>query len=262
MSKDPSLSQSGESDDAAPSTWAVLASALNRPYPITASMVAFVALVPLYIFIPELRPQGSAHALDTFADRWFPLQPTWSIVYGALYLFLILLPVLLIRDLEHVRRTVRAYLAVWLTAYGFFVFYPTIAPRPLISGAHSFGAWGLSLLYSADTPYNCFPSLHVAHSFVSALTCGRLHRGVGRFALLAAFLVGLSTLFTKQHYILDVLAGVVLAALAYGLFLRTYRPDDRAVRDAETAPLLTVFLLGMLALATGCSWLLYLWAVA
>jgi hypothetical protein len=41
--------------------------------------------------------------------------------------------------------------------------------RALIYGP----VWGLRFLYDADPPYHCFPSLHVARSFVSALTCYR-----------------------------------------------------------------------------------------
>jgi membrane-associated phospholipid phosphatase len=46
---------------------------------------------------------------------------------------------------------------------------------------------------------------------VSALTCHRVHRGVGTAAVLCAALVGASTLFTKQHYVLDAIAGMFLA---------------------------------------------------
>ena len=251
------MPSSAGADQPPRSIWSVAAEALGRPYPVTASMVVLVGLVPFYIFIPELVSQEAARSLDTAVDRLFPLAPAWAIVYGAFYLFLILLPVLLIRDLEHVRRTVRAYLAVWLTAYGCFILYPTIAPRPAAFSAHGFGGWGLSLLYAADIRYNCFPSLHVAHSFVSALTSGRLHRGVGRFALLAASLVALSTLYTKQHYAVDVGAGILLAVLAHRLFLRSYRPSGPGVRDAEAAPVVSMLLLGALAVATACAWLVY-----
>ena len=56
------------------------------------------------------------------------------------------------------------------------------------------------MVYAFDTPYNCFPSIHVGHSFVSALVCYRVDRRVGFTALIVATLVGLSTLFIKQHY--------------------------------------------------------------
>src|SRR5437868_7731918 len=104
---------------------------------------------------------------------------------------------------EHLRRTFAAYLAVWLTAYAIFLLYPTAAPRPQNVVGDGFAAWASRFLYEADPPYNCFPSLHVAHSFVSALTCYAVHRRVGMIATGAAALVALSTLFTKQHYVVD-----------------------------------------------------------
>lgn len=88
-----------------------------------------------------------------------------------------------------------------------FLVYPTVAPRPASVVGDGFAVWGLRFLYSADLPYTCFPSLHVAHAFVSALTCYRLHRAVGIAAVICAVLVALSTLFTKQHYVADVIPG-------------------------------------------------------
>ena len=122
-----------------------------------------------------------------------------------------MLPVIVIQQRDLIDRTVCSYLAVWMISFGFFLLYPTIAPRPAEVPGDGFAAWGLRFLYDADPPYNCFPSLHVAHSFVSALTCYRVHRKLGITAVLCAALVAISTLFAKQHYILDVVAGILLA---------------------------------------------------
>ncbi|HSU84087.1 MAG TPA: phosphatase PAP2 family protein, partial [Thermoanaerobaculia bacterium] len=119
-----------------------------------------------------------------------------------------------------------------------------------------FVAWGLRSLYSADPPYNCFPSLHVAHSFVSALACSRVHRGVGIAGVVCASLVGLSTLFTKQHYVLDVLAGILLASVAYAVFLRK-SPREETPEVYRVAPVLALGLLGALGLAVACFWVVY-----
>ncbi|MCB1037494.1 MAG: phosphatase PAP2 family protein, partial [Acidobacteria bacterium] len=194
-------------------------------------------------------------------DRLFPVVPGWALVYGALYLFLIFLPVLTVRDEEHIRRTVFAYLSVWITSYLVFVAFPTIAPRPPEVVGAGFGAWALRGLYDADPPYNCFPSLHVAHSFVSALTCRRLHRGVGASALAAASLVALSTLFTKQHYLVDVAAGLGLALLASLGFLRTYPRERVPALDRRTAPLLALSLFALTLTAVGGLWVFYRWRV-
>jgi membrane-associated phospholipid phosphatase len=224
-------------------------------------MVALVMLVPLYVFIPQLATKTpSVPALHL--DYRIPLQPAWVLVYGPLYLFLILLPVFVVRQDELIRRTVFAYLTVWIASYVSFFFYPTVAPRldDAVIG-NGFVVWGLRFLYSADPPYNCFPSLHVAHSFVSALSSYRVHRGVGIGGAACAFVVGLSTLFTKQHYILDVVAGIVLAFLAYALFLRKTTREDVSELDRRVAPALVLVVTGIVLLCFGCYVVLYMLGV-
>lgn len=231
-----------------------MVAALTRPYPVTVPMLVLVSLVPLYIFIPHL-VAGRRHFAPALAlDAMIPLRPGWALVYGALYLFLILLPILAIRQDEHIRRTVLAYLLVWISAYVCFLAAPTVAPRtPEILG-RGFAAWGLRFLYSADPPYNCFPSLHVAHSFVSALACYRLHRRLGLATLAAASLVGVSTLYTKQHYVLDVVAGVLLALAAYAVFLRPYPRRDVPETDRQAAPILAAALAMFVSLVLVVLW--------
>jgi membrane-associated phospholipid phosphatase len=230
---------------------------LNRPYPVSFPMVVLVLLVPFYIFIAELAKEQTLHVPELALDRVLPLQPAWALVYGSLYLFLILLPVFVVRQEEQIRRTVLAYLMVWITAYVCFLLYPTQAPRPPKVIGEGFVVWGLRFLYSADPPYNCFPSLHVAHSFVSALTCYRVHRGVGITAGFCAFLIGVSTLFTKQHYIVDVIAGMLLAGAAYVVFLRSYPREAIPELDRRLAPVLALGVLGILGLIVVCFWVAY-----
>jgi len=197
-------------------------------------------MVPFYIFIAGPAPGRTQHVPAIALDGAIPLMPVWSLIYGALYVFLIALPVFVVREEEHLRRTVWAYLSVWITAYVCFLAYPTVAPRPEEVAGRGFGAWGLRLLYGMDPPYNCLPSLHVAHSFVSALACLRVHRVVGIVATVSASLVGLSTLFTKQHYVLDVLAGVLMAVVAYMIFLRPHPreqvPERSIARSLRPSP--------------------------
>jgi membrane-associated phospholipid phosphatase len=233
------------------------ARSLTRPYPVSIYMVALMALVPVYLYIANGVAAGSVHRPEIWLDRALPVRPVWALVYGALYLFLIVLPVFVVREPEHIRRTFLAYLAVWITAYVIFMVYPTVAPRPVRVIGRGFASWGLRFLYDADPPYNCFPSLHVAHSFVSALTCYPVHRRVGAFATVAASIVALSTLFTKQHYVLDVVAGVLLACIAYWVFLRSYRREAIRARDRHIAPALALSTLALSATAIVGYWVAY-----
>jgi membrane-associated phospholipid phosphatase len=244
--------------NANPIRWSTVArTTLTRAYPVTLPMVALMLLVPVYLFIAQFARVGPVYAPEIFLDRAVPLQPFWALVYGSVYLFLILLPVFVIRQEEHIRRTFHAYLIVWLAAYVCFLLYPTIAPRPVNVIGEGFAVWGLRLLYSADPPYNCFPSIHVAHSFVSALTCYRVHRGLGIAGTFCAFLVAISTLFTKQHYIADVVAGALLAYVAYVVFLRSYSRERFPELDRRIAPYVAAGTIGIVALGIGCYWLAY-----
>jgi membrane-associated phospholipid phosphatase len=220
-------------------------------------IVSLMLLVPLYIVIAELMPGRELHVPEIALDREVPLEPAWALVYGALYLFLILLPVFVVRQEEWIRRTAYAYLAVWLTAYACFLLYPTAAPRPASVAGSGFAVWGLRFLYGADPPYNCFPSLHVAHSFVSAFASARVNRGLGVVAAIGAGLVGVSTLFTKQHYALDVLAGLLLAGAAWLVFLRGGLADAVPEADRRAAPALAAGILGILLIVAAGFWVAY-----
>jgi len=240
--------------------WGLVKRSLARPYRVPVSMICLFALVPFYVLIPEFLPPRTRHVPELALDRALPLVPSWAVVYGALYLFLILLPIVVVRQDELIRRTVYAYLLTWITAYVFFfVVYPTAAPRPDKVSGEGFAVWGLRALYSSDPPYNCFPSLHVAHSFLSALACSRVHRWLGIIATISATLVAFSTLFTKQHYVLDLVAGVFLAFVAYGIFLRRDLSDQIPEFDRQVAPALALCVSAVVAVGLATSWLVYIW---
>ena len=247
--------------EAGPSVWNLALRSLRSPYPLSISnaalMVLLVLMVPFYVFIAEWMPGRVLHAPEVALDRLVPLQPAWAMVYGSLYLFLILLPLFVVRQSAQIRRTLLAYLAVWGAAYVCFLLYPTAAPRPASVAGSGFAVWGLKFLYQADPPFNCFPSLHVAHSAVSAMASYLVHRGVGIVAAVCALLVGVSTLFTKQHYVLDVVAGIALAAAAGIVFLRGSPRGSIPELDRRAAPALAVGIIGILALVAAGFWAAY-----
>lgn len=253
MTPDPSTNTS----DGSRITWSTLGRTLTRPYPVTGPMVIFVSLVPFYLVLAG-RARGSAVFMPELAlDRLVPLAPTWALVYGALYAFLIVLPMFVVQQKEMIRRTVWAYIMAWSVAYTCFLLYPTVAPRPDTVMGDGFAVWGLRFLYDADPPYNCFPSIHVAHSFVSALACHRVHRTLGLVALSCASLVAISTLFTKQHYAADVLAGILLALAANAVFLRKYSRANIPEVDRRLAPVLALCVSGIVGLGVASYWVAY-----
>lgn len=87
---------------------------------------------------------------------------------------------------------------------------------------------GQCLLLGRDTSHNCFPSLHAATTATIVYTWYRYCRVKPGFWTRAASLLScvigtgviLSTLFVRQHYIADEIAGI---ALAIGVSLPVFR---------------------------------------
>ena len=216
-----------------------------------------VTLLPGYFVIGALTQGRSTYAPEVALDRAVSLQPAWVFVYGSLYVFVVFMPLLVVRQEELFRRAMKAYLMVMIFAYAGFLLYPVMAPRPDQVLGDGFSAWSLRFVYSADPPYGCFPSLHVAYSFVSALTCSRVHRGVGAVAALWAAAIALSTLYTKQHYVVDVIVGALAAYLAYVLFLRSYPREAIAESDRRRAPFRALWAIGFFGIMVAGFWVAY-----
>jgi membrane-associated phospholipid phosphatase len=224
----------------------------------TVLATAIVSLAPLYFVIGEVTRNQATSVPAMALDRAVPVEPAWMIVYGSLYVFVVVLPLLVIRERELGRSAMRAYLAVMLVSYVGFLLFPTAGPRPAAVADHGFAAWTLRLLYSIDPPHGCFPSLHVAYAFVSASACWRVHRGVGAAAAVWAALIGVSTLYTKQHYVADVIAGALVAGGAYLVFLRRHPRSAAAEGDRREAPLRAACAAGIFAMMVAGFWVAYL----
>jgi membrane-associated phospholipid phosphatase len=233
---------------------------LTRPFPLSARVVvpagALMLLVPCYLVIAVVTRDRVLHLPELALDRLVPLQPAWAVVYLS-YLVFPFLPVLVIRQEEQIRRTFLAWLMVWVAGYACFLLYPTALPRPTGGIGEGFFAWFLRGVYEADPPRNCLPSLHVATVFVAALSIRRVHRVVGVAALVWASLIALSTLFTKQHYVADVITGTLLAVAACAVFLRRGPVGPLSESDRRGAPFLLLGLGGIYGLVVAGLWVAY-----
>ncbi|MDE6254532.1 MAG: phosphatase PAP2 family protein [Lachnospiraceae bacterium] len=78
----------------------------------------------------------------------------------------------------------------------------------------------VKVLYTTDTNTNVFPSIHVFNSIGVFLILCKSERMKDRYfikisSFILTFLIILSTMFLKQHSVLDVLGGIVLGAVMY-----------------------------------------------
>lgn len=184
-----------------------------------ASVVVF--LIPMYFVIGQATADRVHYQPFTWLDRAMPLWPEWIFVYATLYLCAFIVPLVVVRGSQLVERTLQAYLFVMLVSYVIFWFYPTVTPRVENQDVNGAAEWTLQLFYRLDQPYGCFPSLHVAYSAAGAFACCRVRPRLGRAMLAWTVLIAVSTIYTKQHFAVDAIAGGLLGIVAWALFLRT-----------------------------------------
>lgn len=83
----------------------------------------------------------------------------------------------------------------------------------------------ISWLYATDTSTNVFPSIHVFNSIGVHIAINRTdrikHKWIKHGSLVLCILICLSTVFLKQHALIDVFGGCVMAGITYHLVYRT-----------------------------------------
>jgi membrane-associated phospholipid phosphatase len=86
--------------------------------------------------------------------------------------------------------------------------------------------WAVSTIYSIDPPYNLFPSLHISLTALAAFAVWKADRRYGAILFIGLALVAVAVCATKQHFVVDVVGGLVIAAMVGGVVLQPYRRRD------------------------------------
>lgn len=164
------------------------------------------------------------HNIETAVDRSLPFVPQFLVIYFGCYLFWAVNYILIARqDRRSVYQFFTGDFISRCICLGFFLVYPTTNTRPLLTGDSLWNQAAL-WLYSIDAADNLFPSIHCLVSWFCYLGIrGRKEIPIWyqRVSIGIAVLVFLSTLFTKQHVIADVAAGVLLAELCFFIGKKT-----------------------------------------
>lgn len=154
------------------------------------------------------------HNIESNLDLRLPFLPQFLIIYFGCYIFWAANYILAARqDREEVYRFFTADFISRCVCLVIFLAYPTTNTRPVIEGS---GFWDLlaGWLYSIDAADNLFPSIHCLVSwfcFLAVKGQKKISIWYKAVSFILAVLVFLSTLFTKQHVIVDVAGGIFLA---------------------------------------------------
>ena len=186
-------------------------------------MLLYVAMAMLffggYRYIAEITAARSgATSFLTPIDEAIPLYPWFVFPYMSLYVFF-WLPVIVSRNitLRDFWTIAGATAGTFAVAFTVYAIVPSSYPRPTISPDTSFVYYVLAeALYRFDLPNNTLPSTHAA---VVTILLAATRRKFGRrtYAIYALWGVSIliSTVIVKQHYLVDLVSGIILGAVAF-----------------------------------------------
>ncbi len=203
----------------------------------------------IYDLTGSLYPLGSGFRLNFLGDDYIPFIPQMVIFYVYLFYPMAIISMTYFAFIE----SEKGYAFAWslviinLIAGVIYLFFPvsTYVWREQILANESqyqgsFFAQVVFSIYNIDTSFNCFPSLHAAVSTITFYAWYRYYKlkpnwkklTISIITFIIAAGVILSTLFVKQHYILDEIAGILLAYLVGRLvFNRLWKSSNQQTKS-------------------------------
>jgi len=146
----------------------------------------------------------------------FPLQVGWVIPYALCYpLWTFALGWLVWRmDECHFRKAIAGLFLACSLGVSIFILFPTYVVQPELHGTDILSNL-LRSIQVAGGDHDAFPSAHIYFTTILALLYSNWYPKQKWVWLLIVLIVSLSTLFTQQHYILDVFGGYLTGWLGY-----------------------------------------------
>lgn len=168
----------------------------------------------------ELMGDRVYHPVVSVLDSYIPFCEWFAIPYFFWFIYIIgSIAWFFFRDREALAKYMWFTIITYSVVVAVYLVYPTCQNlRPEVSG-DGFLLDVTRWLYGYDTNTNVCPSIHVIGSL--AVMFGAVHAksirsiGVKVFYVIAAILISVSTVFMKQHSIVDIYWAVILSVAAY-----------------------------------------------
>ncbi len=156
-------------------------------------------------------------------DERIPYWPSWVWIYSFLYYPMILYINLVVespREFTHLAISYILLLGLQMIA---FILFPVQTPERWRArdARRNLSERFLAFVQSIDGRSNSFPSMHCSVAMLTALHL-LPHLGPAIFAF--PVLIGLSCLFTKQHFVIDVPVGLAVGWATHELFVIMIEP--------------------------------------
>ncbi|GGD58361.1 phosphatase PAP2 family protein [Paenibacillus nasutitermitis] len=220
---------------------------LNR-LPALSLLLSIPLLSVAYIYLNQSRGEET-FSLVTDLDEQIPFLKLFIVPYLGWFVFIFVCFVYLaFKNKQLYRHTLLRFNIGLTVCYLVYAVYQTHVPRPEFA-VHDLFDRLVQYVYSMDEPFNCFPSTHVLTSycmmkaFISSQAINRYIRlGVSCMSIL----IIASTLFVKQHVLLDIAGAIAVVEAVYwagSLIQRRAGASDKRNREVVSTFVIASFLL-------------------
>ena len=193
---------------------------IDRVIQLVVSVFLIVGVYQFYFWC-QCNPLAPARELKLPMDDLIPYRPRWVWIYSFLYYPVIVAINWLVTSPRHYLYVAISYMLLLAFQMAFFTLFPVATPIAWRECNRKRGRSErfLAFVQSLDARSNSFPSMHTS---VATLTALHLYSGFGPWVFAFPALIGVSCLYTKQHYIVDVPAGALLGCLVFQIFQMIY----------------------------------------
>ncbi|MEK7495578.1 MAG: phosphatase PAP2 family protein [Patescibacteria group bacterium] len=153
-------------------------------------------------------------------DDSIPLIPIFVIPYIGFYIYIVT-TIIFLWNTKYINNFFITYIIAYILAGLFWYFIPNGVKRPIIKNKNIFSKLA-TFIHKADNDTNGFPSAHVFATLICSYFLSLVFPEYSILIWSVNFFICISTVFVKQHYVLDILGGIItfwLSLMISGLFL-------------------------------------------
>lgn len=198
------------------------------------SLVPAIILLLMHVFCYKLSvPLSEAFSIHTYVpkiaaiDDLIPIVPVFITVYVGAYLFWLVCPII---NSMASRERYADYIIGFAMAYVIGMIIMSLFPATMDRNAEGLYTnvgndifsrihqWFITDMDGGEIAHGLLPSFHTMSSifcYMGVRKCKEIPKGVRIFILVYALSVVASTLFLKQHYVMDAVSGATLAIVSY-----------------------------------------------
>ena len=186
-------------------------------------LLYWIGYLVSFIFIERLTPAAYHHPVHMWLDDVIPFCEWFLFPYLAWHVSLLWISLYtLAYDVEEFRYFMYNLILTTVIAIAIYIFWPNeqhLRPDLTALGRSNILTWGVGIIYTMDTNTNVCPSLHCIGGFAvafCAVSCPRFNKpGWKVFFYALALLICASTVFMKQHSIVDFFAAIPVIIIGW-----------------------------------------------